>query len=266
MRYVYDHDYHIHSLLSTCSRDDEQNAERILQYALENNLKRICITDHFWDSEVECTLDWYKPQNYEHISKILPLPKADGVEFMFGAETDMTKDFTIGATQRSIDKLDFLIIPTTHLNNKGFGISEELAQSAEGRAQTWLMKLNALLSKPLPFHKIGIAHLACSLIAPKRDEYLATLELLPEAELRKSFIRAAELGVGIEINSSDMSFAESEAETVLRIFEVAKFCGCKFYMGSDAHHPAALLGAKAKFERAIDYLELKESDKFYVNK
>ena len=151
MRYVFDHDYHIHSKLSTCSRDEAQNAERILQYALDNGLKRICVTDHFWDSEVAGASDWYKPQNFEHITKILPLPKADGVDFMFGAETEMDKSFTIGATAKSIDKLDFIIVPTTHLNNVGFGIDEELAKSPEGRAKTWLLKVNALLDKKLPF-------------------------------------------------------------------------------------------------------------------
>ena len=36
MRYAFDHDYHIHSYLSSCSKDPEQTAERILAYAEEN--------------------------------------------------------------------------------------------------------------------------------------------------------------------------------------------------------------------------------------
>ena len=125
MRYVYDHDYHIHSSLSTCSNDEEQSAARILKYALDNSLKQICVTDHFWDKSIDCASDWYKPQDFNHISKILPLPKADGVNFMFGAETEMDKDFTVGITEKAMDKLDFIIVPTTHLNNAGFGISTE---------------------------------------------------------------------------------------------------------------------------------------------
>ena len=115
---------------------------------------------------------------------------------------------------------------------------------------------------PLPFHKVGAAHLACGLIAPKRADVLAVLEGLPETELRRLFTRAAEVGIGIELNSDDMNFAESEAATVLRIFEIAKSCGCKFYLGSDSHKPEYFGKVKAIFERAIDYLELKESDKF----
>ena len=112
----------------------------------------------------------------------------------------------------------------------------------------------------------SIAHLACNLIAPTRSEVLAVLDSLPEAELKRCFTRAADVGVGIELNSYDMGFEESEAATILRIFEIAKACGCKFYMGSDAHHPARFGETKAVFERAIDYLELKESDKFELVK
>ena len=62
-----------------------------------------------------------------------------------------------------------------------------------------------------------------------------------------------------------MSFADEEADTVLRIFYIAKACGCKFYLGSDAHHPASLETAKARFERAVTLLDLTENDKFHIH-
>lgn len=253
-------------MLSSCSRDEQQNPERILQYAKDNGLREIVITDHFWDRLISGASKWYAPQDYEWIKKNLPLPKADGVHFLFGAETEMKHDFTIGISSTPLSELDFIIVPTTHLNDTGFGVSEELATSPEGRAKTWIMKLEALLSKPLPFHKMGVAHLACGLIAKKREDYLSVLELLPESELNRLFKKAAEVGIGVEINSYDMNFDEHEAKIILRPFEIAKRCGCKFYLGSDAHHPDALDGAKDIFLRAIDYLELKESDKFYIKK
>jgi len=61
-----------------------------------------------------------------------------------------------------------------------------------------------------------------------------------------------------------MKFADEEADTVLRIFKIAKQCGCKFYLGSDAHHPNWFNDVKAIFERAIDLLELTEDDKFHI--
>lgn len=261
MRYTYDHDLHIHSQISLCSKDPEQTPERILQYAKENGLRKICLTDHFWDDSVPDTIEWYKIQNYEWIAKSLPLPKAEGIQFLFGAECEMDKDTRIGLTPRYYDKFDFIIVPTTHLNNAGFGLTEAQAQSAEGRAEAWLYKFEGLLHSGLPYHKVGAAHLACPLIAKQRADYLAVLDMLPEDRLRTLFRRAADIGIGIELNSSDMGFKEEEAGTVLRVFEIAKACGCKFYLGSDAHHPKTLDSVKAIFERAIDYLELKESDK-----
>ena len=40
MKYVVDHDLHIHTFLSSCSRNPKQNPEFLPEYARENNLKR----------------------------------------------------------------------------------------------------------------------------------------------------------------------------------------------------------------------------------
>ena len=52
MRFKFDSDLHIHSKISLCSGDERQTGERILQYAKDNGLKTVCITDHFWDENV----------------------------------------------------------------------------------------------------------------------------------------------------------------------------------------------------------------------
>ena len=69
MKFQIDHDYHIHSLLSARSRDPEQTTERILQYARDNGMRRVCITDHYWDAAVLGSSKCYEPQNFEHISR-----------------------------------------------------------------------------------------------------------------------------------------------------------------------------------------------------
>ena len=83
--------------------------------------------------------------------------------------------------------------------------------------------------------------------------------------LRKTlFTKAAQLGVGIELNQGDMSFADNEADIVLRMFRIARNCGCKFYLGSDAHHPDDFKGTKDVFERTVTLLGLTENDKFRI--
>ena len=79
------------------------------------------------------------------------------------------------------------------------------------------------------------------------------------------FLRAAKLGLGIELNYGDFRFSDEEADTVLRIFKIAKQMGCKFYFGSDAHNPTELLAAPPVFERTVDLLELSEEDKFHIS-
>ena len=149
MKFQIDHDYHIHSFLSDCSRDPEQNPQRILRYAEENGLRDICLTDHGWDASVSGASDWYRRQPLEHIRRALPLPQSDTVRFHFGCETDMDKHLMIG------------------------------------------MSLQAL-----------------------------------------------------------------------RPYRIAKQCGCKFYLGSDAHHPEDFAGMPEQFRTLVSLLDLQESDKF----
>lgn len=264
MKFKIDHDLHIHSYLSTCSRDSMQTNENILKYAENNSLHTICLANHFWDKGAGESNDWYAPQDFDHISSALPLPQGKKVRFLFGCETELDKNLKLGITPDNYDKFDFIVIPTTHLNSIGFNLTEEDAYNAITLGKTWVKRLDGVLNMKLPFHKIGIAHLACSLIAPTREEYLDTLASIPEDEMRRLFTRAAALGVGIELNASDMLYDKSEENTVLRPFRIAKECGCKFYLASDSHHPDDFKRAIPAFKRAIKSLKLTEADKFIL--
>ena len=266
MRYIYDHDFHIHSKLSSCSRDEGQTSERILQYAKQNNLKSVCLTDHFWDDAIDGASSWYKAQNFEHISQARPLPQAEGIEFLFGCETEMDKFFRLGISKECIDKLDFVVVPTTHLHMDDFTIALEDFHSYKRRAYLWVKRLDTLLGMDLPFYKIGLAHITCSLIAPTREEYLEVLKLIPQKEMERLFKEAAKVGIGIELNAHVFNFSAEDKNVALLPYQIAKEYGCKFYCGSDAHHPQDFDITKPMLEKAIDLLELTEDDKFHVKK
>ena len=260
MKYTIDHDLHIHTKLSSCSRHPEQTTENILKYAQRNGLGLICVTDHYWDETIPGASGWYAPQDTAHIRGSLPLPWAEGVRFLFGCETELRRDLTLGITRERFEELEFVIIPTTHLHMNGFTVDGR--ENAAERAALWVARLDALLSMDLPFRKIGLAHPVCSLIAPARETYLDALRLLPEKELTRLFSKAAKLGMGIELNAEDFLFDESERETVLRPLMIAKNCGCRFYCGSDAHNPQALADAPERFRLAVEALDLSEDMKF----
>ena len=263
MKYIIDHDLHIHSFLSSCSNDKEQNPVTILNYAKKSNLNTICLTNHYWDDKILGSSEWYRPQNFDHLSKALPLPNEEGISFLFGCETELNKDLILAMPKSRFDDFDFVIIPTTHLH-MDINISKEDANSDKRRAELWVKRLDAVLNMDLPFEKIGIAHLACHLI--NKNGHIPVLDLITDVDMRNLFNKAARLGVGIEINSGDFKVSEDEIEHVLRIFKIAKECGCKFYLGSDAHHPNSLYGAIPYFEKAINLLNLTEEDKFHIIK
>ena len=239
MKFKVDHDLHIHSKLSSCSNHPEQTAENILAYAKENGFHTICMTDHFWDDAIPGASEWYKPQNFAHISESLPLPQAEDVRFCF------------------------IIIPTTHMHMTGLTLSEEDAKSSERRAALWVKRFDALLNSSMPFGKVGIAHLSCALINHQdREEFFKILRLIPSDEMHRLFAAAKDKGLAIEINYGDVSCNDFDSEEILSIYKIAKHQGCKFYLGSDAHTPRNLHNVKSAFERAVDLIGLEEGDKF----
>lgn len=264
MRYIVDNDLHIHTGLSLCSKDAEQNTQNILRFAEENGIKTVCITDHFWDSEVpnDSISDWYKTQDFAHISQSLPLPQSKNVKMLFGCEGEMHRgDLNIGIAPNKYDKFDFMIVTTTHFHIKDVAVFPEEVKDTESRVKTWLTRFERVLDSDLPLHKVGISHLTVGLLAPTFEERLELIDSLPENELKNLFTKAAQKGVGIELNAYDVGAFEKD-EIILRPYKIAKKCGCKFYLGSDAHHLGTLSGALPLFEKVIDALNLSEDDKY----
>ena len=267
MRYILDHDLHIHSGLSTCSNDPEMTPQRILEHGEKYNFRQLCLTDHFWDETVEGARRWYAAQDYPHIAQAKPLPQGEHVDFLFGCETELDSNFQLAVAPEHYDRFDFIIIPTTHMHMIRQVVKEEDFESIERRAQLWIDRFDAVLNMDLPFHKVGIAHLACEYTGfPTWDNFEKAFSMIPDSEMERLFTKAAKLGVGIEINSGDMGTASRNMDLVLRPFRIAKKCGCKFYFGSDAHHPESLEGAVVLFENVIDWLGLEEEDKFVIGK
>jgi histidinol phosphatase-like PHP family hydrolase len=257
--FIIDHDLHLHSQLSLCSNDPKQSAQALLDYGVRQGLAHICVTDHYWDENVPGASEWYAVQNYAHVSQILPLPEHDACKFHFGCEIDMDMFCTVGISKERLNAFEFIIVPTSHLHMSGFTIAPEDV-SVERRAQLYLARNHALLDMDLPFYKMGLAHFTCGLMAKNctgsRDDIL---DAITDAEYAELFTRVAKSGMGVELN---MNLHDPESERTMRPYRIAKAQGCKFYLGSDAHHPKALGEARARFEAVISALELSEDDKF----
>ena len=114
----------------------------------------------------------------------------------------------------------------------------------------------------LPFHKCGFAHLTSCLTCDEGPG--AALDQFADEEFREIFSLAAQRGLGIELNVWDFmtKYTPEERESILRPNRIAKACGCKFYLGGDAHTPEEFMPRKKEMQQLVDILELTEADKF----
>ncbi len=261
MRYIVDHDFHIHSTVSLCCHDNNQTPETILGYAEENGYRKICLTNHFWDEKVKSEAEWCDEHNFEAVSSVLPLPVSENVEFLFGCETDMDFNNVLGISEERLDIFDFIIVATTHLHLSGNTVKNQISTPEEA-AFHWLDKFENLLSKDLPFNKIGIAHLTTGHILKGRTDEV--LSLLSDSSLYSVFRECSRKGAGVELNVKTINMTDRQKDIFLRPYYIAKECGCKFYLGSDSHKTKALACAKENFEDVIAQLNLEETDKFLL--
>lgn len=262
MKYIIDHDYHIHSFLSPCSRDPEQNPERILRYGVENGFKHICLTNHLWDTTKKNFYLDPPDQKYSYLSQALPLPQAEGTQFHFGCETDMDKNLVLGIEKETFDRLEWAIISTTHLQLTGKTIDADATLS--DRAEIYIRRLERVLDSGLDFHKIGIAHPVSSHASPD-NPFNELFDKIGRDNVKYIFTKVAQSGAGVEINSIDFSLenkSRQHIDAMIEFYGILKECGCRFYLGSDAHHPITLEKAPKCFETAVNELGLTEDDKF----
>ena len=259
MKYIVDHDFHIHSTISPCCHDENQTPKTILKYAKDNNFKAVCLTNHLWDETVKSVDVWHPEQRFDYITKALPLPQDENVKFLFGAEAEMDYNFTLGVSKEHLNCFDFIAVSTTHLHLEGYTVKKRPVVPEEA-AGLWLTRFEELLKKDLPWHKMGVSHLTGTHVF--KADHAKAVSLLRTADLYNVFSESAKKGLGIELNMKSIFNSEEEKEALLRPFFIAKECGCKFYLGSDAHKTEALKGAKQNFLNIVDLLDLKEEDKF----
>ena len=263
MRFIIDHDLHIHSNISSCANYPDNTPSDIMKAAKNVGIKKIALTDHFWDMDVKCDIK-AGSCGFDKLKSALPLPKDEEVEFLFGCEADVNYDMVVGVSSDKFDLFDIMLISLTHNHKVGKTIREEDNLNPERLSKIWISRIESLLNMDLPFKKIGLSHLTAAHIARESEEvYKKTLDLIDEDDMKRVFTLAAERSVGIELNATDMKYTEENKDRILRIYRVAKECGCKFFCGGDSHHPSGVEYPRVSFiENEIDELSLTEDDKW----
>ena len=261
MKYLVDHDYHIHTHLSSCCYDKEMTVENVSKVALQHGYKQAIITNHVWDSIIGNAPEWYLWQNYEHIKQEEKEIRLSN-NLLFGAEAEFSYEKILTMDKSRFDELEFLIVPLNHLHMKDiifFGDPDNI----NDYTNALMDRIDTFSKMDLPWKKIGVAHLTWNFNSKFTIE-----ELLSNCDMdifAQAFKRIADNGGGIELNSGCF-VQDNPSKKEFELYALAKKQGCKFYLGSDAHSLETFKQAPKKFEYIVDYLNLTEDDKFVIEK
>jgi HisJ family histidinol phosphate phosphatase len=255
------HDIHIHTHISSCCVDNNSNPENIIKTASEKGYKTIGFSDHVWDNPAFTPSEWYRPQNLEHILKIKQeLPKDTyGVKVLIGCETEYCGNGIIGLSKEAASQLDYVLVPMSHTHQRGFVIPDKEYTNIEV-AKLMINYFKEVVNLDIA---TGIAHPFAPLGFKDVD---GILNCILDNELSECFSMAAEKRVSIEINAAVFHEALGKYddtyhdESFIRIFKIAKKCGCLFHFGSDAHSLESLKARKESLEKIVEEIGIEEKD------
>lgn len=257
------HDFHIHTDLSICA-NETATLENYLKIAKEIGLTKLGIANHFWDSKIEGRLDFYKTQDFEHISKLKPeIEKAnsDELKVYFGGEAEYDfKHHDVSVTEEVAEKLDFLLVPNSHTHAT---MPKEFYEPYQKHVDYMLQAYEDIINSKVSKYITAVAHPFCAVCCPYDREIL--LNMISDDTFKRLFDKTANKGIAFELNVDYMEkFKKTEEEircgAHMRMFRLAKECGCKFIFGSDAHSTKEHESYKKLTQIFADELELKEEN------
>ena len=242
-----EHDFHIHSYLSSCAQENA-TIEHYVNTAKELGLKKIGFSDHMWDSNIEGATKWYQLQDYDHIIKLKDeISKTDtkGIKIYFGCETEYNLLYRdVAITKEIASQLDFLHVPNSHTH---ITMPKESYQPYEKHAKYMINAFHDILKSRVAGLITAIVHpfFAVNCIYDNRELF----KIITNSQFEECFRGAKEKDIAIEINISsykEKSLSQIYEDPSLRMYHIAKDCGCKFIIGSDSHNDKG----HEQFERA----------------
>lgn len=255
-----DHDLHLHSTLSSCCHVDDMTPENIAAWAEKQGYHTLCLTNHLWDSAVHGASEWYKPQDVKHLEEALPLPQHKGLCFAFGCEVEFCGGKKLSLAKENYDRFALIVVSVNHMHMKGLTRPAGV-DTAEQMAELFTTRLEELLCLPLPWRKVGIAHLNIHHLF-REGTAAEVLRLCDKDRWETIFTALAERGAGIELNAAAFATVGEDMAVHLEFFRLAKACGCKFYCASDAHKLSAL--DISSLQPVVDALGLTEKDRYLM--
>lgn len=247
-------DLHVHTNLSACA-ESSSTIESYLQTEKDLGVNTIGIADHFWDENIPHIYDDYRVPTLEKVLLLREKARVAakfGISLLVGVETEydrVRRDIAI--LPETAEQLDFVLAPNAHLH---ITMTDEERQNKAKQASFMLTAWEDILRSEASKYITAIPHpFAVS------EEVMA---LITDKQYQDCFKAAAEKNIAIEINTSvyrPKTISQILSHEALRMYSIAKQCGCKFTFGSDAHSATAL-DSFYKGYVVAQYLELTEKN------
>jgi histidinol phosphatase-like PHP family hydrolase len=239
-----DRDLHVHTNLSLCAKS-KATVENCLAAAEKQGITSIGFANHCWAGEMPHANSWYRAQNVEHVLSIRDQLPDDtrGLRILIGCETEYIGNGIAGLNKDLAERFDFVWVPANHFHQKGFVVPEELGSGGPKEVSELLYR-RFMEAVDLGFAR-GIVHPFIPLGFLEGEAEI--LDGISDVQYENCFKAAASAGTAIEINAYNgncktRTAANGFSSLYLRIHTIARECGCKFFFGSDAHHPDAIAG------------------------
>lgn len=231
-------DIHIHTSLSSCAERDA-TFEEYVERAGKDGLTALGFSDHLWDSDVPGASNWYAPQNVGHVLELKAKLPADrvrnGVRLLYGCETEFTCERKLCLAEEHMDLFDYILVPHSHMHMR-IVVPPERIPDYPSQAKYMMDSFLWVVEHPLAHRITAIAH--PFVVGTRHATYNDVQKLIPDSYFREAFSAAKEKGIAIEMNGSCLIYLPEERIPTceyVRIYSIAKECGCRFTYGSDSH-------------------------------
>lgn len=230
-------DLHVHTSLSLCG-DQTADFKDYFPALNQAGIETVGFANHFWDKAVfPADHGFYAPQTLERMlewKKELDAAEHYGIRVLFGGETEMYYDTSVGITTENTEKLDYLLIPLTHYHITGFSIKDNNLSDE----QVKLLSIERATAAANFESKcpVVLAHFPMFFgVFAERQKQIQGV--FTKDEIRSLVSLLAERKVALELHSS---FACTMDEWIVEFMATAKEHGCKFTFGVDYHSPKSV--------------------------
>ena len=254
-------DLHLHTHLSLCASPDSSVA-KFATAATELGLTAIGISNHYREAGIPGGDPFYEIQNFDHISSEFAEIAAQNtpqLRILRGAEVEYSPEIGDAAiSPEHASKLDYVLFTNSHTHlTMPKAYYDDRRKHAHFMLNAYLDMLNGQVADKIT----AVAHPFAAVCCPYDRDSL--LPLISDHEYMQCFRQSAEHDIALEINTDLWSGYKTLPKLwnseMMRIFKLARRCGCRFTFGSDAHRSSSCSSIRVGYLVAA-MLELSEQD------